>query len=65
MRRKLLGETRTIPLGVATAILLALLLQTLLPRPDWQRSGGFAFAAVLIATLLGSLHHPKTARRHQ
>jgi hypothetical protein len=64
MRRKLFGETRTIPLGVAAAILLALLLQTLLPRDDWQWIGGFAFAAVLIATLLRSLH-PKITRRHR
>jgi hypothetical protein len=64
MRRKLLGETRTIPLGVAAAILLALLMQTLLPGGDWQWTGGFAFAAVLIATLLRSLH-PKSPRRHR
>jgi hypothetical protein len=64
MCRKLFGETRTIPLGLAAAIVVALLLQTLLPRADWQWSGGFAFAAVLIATLLRSLH-PKTPRRHR
>jgi hypothetical protein len=64
LRRKLFGETRTIPLGVAAAILIALLMQALLPRSAWQSSGGFAFAAVLIATLLRSLH-PKTTRRHQ
>ena len=64
MRRKLFGETRTIPLGVAAAILIALLLQALLPRGEWEWSGGFAFAAVLIATLLRSLH-TKTTRRHR
>jgi hypothetical protein len=64
VRRKLFGETRTIPLGVAAGILFALVLQTLLPHGDWQWIGGFAFAAVLIATLLRSLH-PKTPRRHR
>jgi hypothetical protein len=64
MRRKLFGETRTIPLGVAAAISLALLLQAVLPQQDWQWSGGFAFAAVLIGTLLRSLH-PKNPRRNR
>ena len=64
LRRKLFGETRTIPLGVVAGILLALLLHALLPKGDWQWTGGFALAAVLIATLLRSLH-PKTPRRYQ
>jgi hypothetical protein len=61
--RKLFGETRTVPLGVTAAVVLALLLQTLLPRGDWQWIGGFAFAAALIATLLFSLH-TNTSRRN-
>jgi hypothetical protein len=64
MRRKLLGETRTIPLGVAAAIVLALLLEAVLPRGEWRWIGGFAFASVLITTLMLALY-PKTPRRHR
>jgi hypothetical protein len=55
LRRKLLGETWTIPLGVCSAILFALLARALLPDGEWQTVGGFALAALLIATLLRSL----------
>lgn len=54
-RRKLLGETRTIPLGIAAALMIALLLQGLLPPHDWQLVGGLALAAAVITTLLRSL----------
>jgi hypothetical protein len=55
VRRKLLGETRTIPIGIATAVLLVLLLRTILPHSEWRLVGGFALAAALIATLIRSL----------
>jgi hypothetical protein len=62
LRRKLLGETWTIPLGVAGALVLALLLRALLPSNEWQTVGGFVLAVLLIATLIRSLplkHHRK------
>jgi hypothetical protein len=55
VRRKLLGETRAIPLGVATTILLAYLTRRLLPDGEWQTAGAFALAAAIIATLIFSL----------
>jgi hypothetical protein len=55
LRRKLLGETWTIPLGVAGALVLALLLRALLPSDEWQTVGGFVLAVLLIATLIRSL----------
>ena len=54
-RRKVLGETRAIPLGVAATILLAYLTQGLLPDDAWQTAVAFALAAAIIATLTFSL----------
>jgi hypothetical protein len=53
--RKILGETRVIPLGVAATILLAYLTQGLLPDDAWQTAVAFALAAAIIATLIFSL----------
>ena len=55
VRRKILGETRAIPLGVAATILLAYLTQGLLPDDAWQTAVAFALAAAIIATLIFSL----------
>jgi hypothetical protein len=61
VRRKLFGETRAIPLGVAATILLAFLARGLLHRGEWQTAGAFALAAAIIATLVFSL--PADIRR--
>jgi hypothetical protein len=65
LRRKLLGETRSIPLGVGGALMLALLIRALLPHGDWQVIGGFTLAAAVIATLICSLryHHSRPSKR--
>jgi len=55
LRRKLLGETWTIPLGIAAALVLALVFRALLSSGEWQTMGGFGLAAVLITTLIRSL----------
>jgi hypothetical protein len=55
VRRKLFGETRAIPLGIAGSLLLALLFRAVLPRSEWQLAGGFALTAAVIATLIRSL----------
>ena len=55
IRRKILGETRAIPLGVATAILLAYLTRGLLPAGEWQNAGAVALVAAIVATLIFSL----------
>jgi hypothetical protein len=54
-RRKILCETRAIPLGVAATILLASLTRVLFPCGEWQTAGAFALAAAIIATLIFSL----------
>jgi hypothetical protein len=55
VRRKILGETRAVPLGVAATILLAYLTRGLFPYNEWQTAGAFALAAAIIATLIFSL----------
>ena len=55
LRRKIFGETRAIPLGVASVIVLAYLTRGLLPDGEWQTAGAFALAAAIIATLTFSL----------
>jgi hypothetical protein len=55
LRRKIFGETRAIPLGVASVIVLAYLTRGLLPDGEWQTAGAFALAAAVIATLIFSL----------
>jgi hypothetical protein len=61
LRRKILGETRSIPLGVASAFLLALAVRALLPHGEWEVIGGFTLAAAAIATLICSLPTTKAA----
>lgn len=61
LRRKVFGETSTIPLGIAAALLLALIFRALLSSGEWQTVGGFGLAALLIITLIRSL--PRQRRR--
>jgi hypothetical protein len=55
VRRKLLGETRAIPLGVAASITLGLLTRAVLPQDVWESVGAFALVGCLIFTLIRSL----------
>jgi hypothetical protein len=62
LRRKILGETRSIPLGLVGAFVLALAVRALLPPGEWEVVGGFALAAAVIATLICSLPHHQSRR---
>jgi hypothetical protein len=55
VRHLILGETWTIPIGVGAALLLAELMRALLSEGAWKTGGGFALAALIIATLARSL----------
>ena len=55
LRKLILGETWTIPAGVAVALGGALLARAALPADVWTRAGGFLLAALVTATLLLSL----------
>lgn len=52
LRKLLLGETWSIPLGVAAALGVALLARQGLAPGTWAHLGGFILAAVIVATLL-------------
>lgn len=55
LRRLVLGETWTIPLGVAAAVALAELIRTSLPETIWETAGGFCLALFVLGALAYSL----------
>jgi hypothetical protein len=55
LRSLILGETWTIPLGVAATLAIAALLRATLSDHTWNRLGGFALAAMVVTTLVVSL----------
>ena len=54
LRSLILGETWTIPLGVAFTLVAALVLRATLPAHVWTDEGGFMMAALLAVTLVAS-----------
>jgi hypothetical protein len=59
LRRLLLGETWTIPAGVGIALAVARLMRDSVAEGAWDRGGGFALAALVIAALAASLRSPR------
>jgi len=57
LRDLVLGETWTIPLGVGAALAVSLLLRSALPESIWSAGGGFALAAMIIATVSCSVRN--------
>jgi hypothetical protein len=55
LRSLILGETWTIPLGVAAAVAIAELLHSAVPDHVWDGIGGFVLAGMIAATLAISL----------
>jgi hypothetical protein len=55
LRSLILGETWTIPLGVATTLLVAAVLRAALSDHLWDEIGGFALAGMVAATLVLAL----------
>jgi UDP-N-acetylmuramyl pentapeptide phosphotransferase/UDP-N-acetylglucosamine-1-phosphate transferase len=53
LRRLILGETWTIPLGAALG--LAVVMRAWLPHATWQAVGGFCLAIFVLAVLALSL----------
>jgi hypothetical protein len=55
LRSLLLGETWTIPLGVAAAVVTAAVLRSAISEQLWDELGGFALAAMVALTLMASI----------
>ena len=55
LRKLVLGETWTIPAGVAGTLGAAVLTRAVLPKEAWASVGGFVVATLVITTLLLSL----------
>jgi hypothetical protein len=55
LRSLVFGETWTVPIGVGTALVTALLVRSALPDRSWTQAGGFVIAALVVATLALSL----------
>jgi hypothetical protein len=62
LRRLILGETWTIPLGVAAALGLAVVIRAWLPETAWREAGGFCLALFVLAALLYSLRRSPSGR---
>jgi hypothetical protein len=61
LRKLLLGETWTLPLGVAVTLVAALALDAARPA-WWERGGGFVLLGAVLATLVVSLRRPPGQR---
>src|SRR5262249_39125675 len=58
LRKLILGETWTIPIGVGAALALAVGLRASLPGTEWRPVGGFGRAVLGLAPWASSLRHP-------
>jgi hypothetical protein len=63
LRRLILGETWTIPLGVGASLGLAMLIRAWLPAAAWKAAGGFCLAAFILGVLAYSLRSAPRGRR--
>ena len=55
LRSLILGETWTIPLGVAAAVGITALVKPAFTDHAWDQLGGFLLAAMIAVTLVGSI----------
>jgi hypothetical protein len=60
LRSLILGETWTIPIGVAAAVLIAVLLRSVISEQLWDELGGFVLAAMVAVTLVASIARSST-----
>jgi hypothetical protein len=62
LRMLILGETWTLPLGVAAVLAAAALLRHAAPHA-WHAAGGFLLLVGVLAVLAGALSRPPARRR--
>jgi len=55
LRSLIFGETWTIPLGVAAAVVISVLLRSFFSDHLWDEIGGFVLAGMIGVTLLTSI----------
>jgi hypothetical protein len=55
LRKLIFGETWTVPVGVATTLITALLTRAAVPGRVWTHAGGYLVAALVAATLCVAL----------
>lgn len=55
LRKLVLGETWSVPTGVAGSLGVALLARSTIPHDLWANVGGFILASCVVATLALSL----------
>lgn len=55
LRSLILGETWTIPVGVAATVVIAMVLRRVLSDDVWDEIGGFVLAVMVAVTFLGSI----------
>jgi hypothetical protein len=63
LRKLVLGETWTLPVGVALVVVVAVGLRSLLPPDTWEDGGGFIVLVLVLAALLAALAPAHRARR--
>jgi hypothetical protein len=63
LKKLILGETWTLPLGVATAVLVSALLVRPLMGDAWRQTGGFVLLAGVAGALLLSVSLSAGRRR--
>jgi len=64
LRKLLLGETWTLPLGVAVAIAVSFLVRGAVDGGDWwPHAGGFLLLALVIVVLAVSVNGPRRQAR--
>ena len=62
LRKLILGETWSIPLGVGAGLGVALALRASIPGAEWRGVGGFCLAVFVLATLAISLRQALKGR---
>jgi ABC-type phosphate/phosphonate transport system permease subunit len=55
LRSLVFGETWTIPIGVAAAVVITALLRSAFSEHVWDEVGGFVLAGLIAATLVASI----------
>jgi hypothetical protein len=60
LRKLVLGETWTLPIGIAAAVVIAFLVRAVAGAEGWwEGAGGFVLLALLVAAFVAALRYPR------